>query len=331
MFKSTLLSALVAIPLLGTAQIDPTPFLRGAQSDINYLAGEYLKPAGKALATGINNGWYNSAKTHKPLRFEVSFSTGLVNIPNEDRSFIIDESRLDQLELVNPANNEAPTAFGANSNGPALRLKSNSNTEFNTPSGTGFHYFPQLGLNAEVGVGLHSDVLIRFFPNSSIPGLDNSEFNMFGFGINHSFLHWLPAGDKLPIDASILVAYSKMNYHQPLETNIDGENQHMEFNASGYTARVLVSKELLFLTVYGGAGINKGTSDVFINGTYTYDDGNGNQISVQDPLKTTTDANGVVGNLGLKLDFLWVVNFSADYTFGSYEALTLGLGVDIDL
>ena len=326
---SLLLAFLVVIGPASYGQFDPSAFLKGSQSDINYLGGEYLKPAGKALVAGINNGWYNTAKVHKPGRFEVNFSTGLIFIPEEGRTFMIDDSKLQNLELVEPSDNVAPTAFGERNSGPMLRSKTDPNLTFNSPSGMGTGIFPQLNLNLEIGIGLHSEILVRYFPSSPVIGIKNSQVSLYGFGINHSFLEWIPVAKRLPFSASVMLAYTRLDYSQDLNTSLDGENQQLQFSTYGYTARVLISKKVAFISFYGGAGLNNGVSTMKLNGTYSYES-NGQTVNMENPLETDATVNEFVGNMGTKLKFLSILSFNADYTFGEYEALTLGLGLDVD-
>mgnify|MGYP001259963573 FL=1 len=119
---------------------DPGKIIAGAQADINYLAGGYLKPFGNALGIGLNNGWYQTAKPHKLGRFDLMITPSFVFVPSSDRNFTINNADLTQLELVNGTSAEAPTVFGTNSAGPTLRFKDDQTTTFNTPNGSGIGF-----------------------------------------------------------------------------------------------------------------------------------------------------------------------------------------------
>lgn len=311
------------------AQFDPTPFIQGSTADIEYLGGEYLNPAAKALATGINNAWYNSAEVHEPGGFEINLSAGIILIPESDQSFIIEQSKLDQLELVNPQDNLAPTAFGEDSPGPELRSKADATATFEMPGGLGSNVFPQLGITAEVGVGMHTDVMLRYFPTIGIPGVEDGKIGMYGFGFNHSFLEWFDSSDDFPVTASVLFAFTQLSYSQNLNTTFDGSNQELELTTKGYTARLIVSREFSFLTLYGGIGMNSGSTQMLMLGTYKYQE-NGVEVTSTDPLDITEESSTFAANLGFKLKLLKILSFNADYSFGNYQALTVGLGFDVD-
>lgn len=322
---------LLGILLFGStlAQFDPTPYIQGSTADIEYLGGEYLSPVAKALSTSINNGWYNSAKVHQPGGFEINLSAGVIFVPESDQSFIIENSKLDQLELADPNDNVAPTAFGEDSPGPKLRSTVDPSTTFETPPGIGSNVFPQIGLTAEVGVGIHTDVMLRYFPTISISGVDDGKIGMFGFGFNHSFLDWFDSSEDFPVKASLLFAFTQLKYSQSLNTTYDGDNQALELTTSGYTARLVVSREFSFLTLYGGIGMNKGSTQMQLLGTYKYQE-SGVEVTSTDPLDITDESTTFAANLGFKLKILKILSINADYSFGNYQAVTVGLGFDVD-
>ena len=49
-------------------------------NDAQAFLQEYLNPLGNGLGAITNNGWYNSAKPHKVLGFEATFTLSVLNI-----------------------------------------------------------------------------------------------------------------------------------------------------------------------------------------------------------------------------------------------------------
>ena len=313
---------------------DPGKIIAGAQADINYLAGGYLKPFGNALGIGLNNGWYQTAKPHKLGRFDLMITPSFVFVPSSDRNFTINNADLTQLELVNGTSAEAPTVFGTNSAGPTLRFKDDQTTTFNTPNGSGIGFLP-LPM-AQLGVGLikNTDLIIRYVPTVDIG--DDGEVGMFGFGIKHDILQWIPGDKVIPFDASVFFGYTSVNVNMDLDDGSGNDDQEAVIKSKGYTFRALVSKKLLFFTPYVGLGYNSAKTDINVNGTYSYETQTAPGLppvttSIKDPVALTADdASGFVGNLGFRLKFLWVMAFSADYTFGAYSSATAGLGFSVD-
>jgi hypothetical protein len=331
--KCKLLFAALLIGNMSFAQLlNPAPFVAGAEADANYLGGEYLSPFGKALANGLNNAWYTTAKTHKTGRFDVMFHPTLVFIPETDRTFEIDETRLEELQLVDPNVSTAQTAAGEDSEGPARLEYQNSliSTQFDAPAGTGVRVLPYVTAQVNVGLPFNTDISIRYIPTVDIPFVEGAQVGMYGFGIKHDIVQWFGLDKVLPIDISIQANYSQLDFNAPIEGGDDGKEIVM--SSRGYSARALISKKLAFLTVYGAAGYNGGTTDINLNGTYSFTNPSNptENVEVQDPVATSVEANGMVGQLGLRLKFLYVMCFSADYTFGAYNSVTAGLGVSID-
>ncbi len=321
-------------PAIG--QIDPTELIKGAQSDINYLAEGYLEPFGNSLATGLNNNWYQTAKTHKTGRFDLMFYTSLVFVPSADQTFTINNSELQQLELTSGISASAPTVFGEDSPGPGLRFKDdpNQNEAFRTPAGIGFGAMPLLMAQANIGVFKNTDLTIRYIPESGVPLLDGGQIGLFGVGVKHDVLQWIPGDKVMPIDLSVFLGYTSLTFTQALDDGSGNPGQELVLNSRGFTGRAIVSKKFLFFTPYLGVGFNGGGTDIQINGTYEYEQNSpaGPIISsITDPVNiTANDAGGFVANVGFQLKFLWVMAFTVDYTLATYSALNAGLGLSLD-
>ena len=159
---------------------------------------------------------------------------------------------------------------------------------------------------------------------------------MFGFGIKHDILQWIPGDKVIPFDASVFFGYTSVNVNMDLDDGSGNDDQEAVIKSKGYTFRALVSKKLLFFTPYVGLGYNSAQTDINVNGTYSYETQTAPGLppvttSIKDPVALTADdASGFVGNVGFRLKFLWVMAFSADYTFGAYSSATAGLGFSVD-
>ena len=63
----TFFFALLSLTLI-RAQSDFEQLIKGGKDDANYLAKGYVSPMLKAIGTGLNQGWYNTAKPHNRPR-----------------------------------------------------------------------------------------------------------------------------------------------------------------------------------------------------------------------------------------------------------------------
>jgi hypothetical protein len=157
-------------------------FLVGGTNDANALVKGYLTPYASAFGDGLNNGWYNSAETHKLFGFDINFSVSAIQIPGRDRTFNLKEIGLSKLTLEDPSKYLAPTAAGGKIEVPVLQvhdLDGNVISTFTTPEGTGYDILPVP--MAQIGFGIlpNTDLIGRFVPKMKYNN-DGDEMK-FGF------------------------------------------------------------------------------------------------------------------------------------------------------
>lgn len=318
------------------AQLDLLPNINGAPEDVNYLMGSYLQPLGETMAFSLTNGWYNTAKAKKTFRFEVGISSSVTLVPDAMRTYTVENSRLQTLELVNPNDNIAPTAFGDSDPGPSLQFSDPAirsvASDVELPGGFGIGVAPMAALQAGIGLPMDFELTGRYLPATEIPLLEGSQISSWGIGVKNNILQYIPKAELLPFSVSAFVGYSRLTYTQAIGST---EGNEMRLDLEAFMTRILVSKKLLFITFYGGVGFNQLSSDIGILGTYTYQDPfdplNPNR-EVTDPLSISSNGgSGLIANLGLRVKFLMLGYISADYTFGTFNAATTSLGISWDL
>ena len=62
-------------------------FLLASQQDQEILVQEYFSPLFDAFQISMGEGWVKSAKTHKKLGFDFTFSVSAINIPKHKLRF----------------------------------------------------------------------------------------------------------------------------------------------------------------------------------------------------------------------------------------------------
>jgi len=335
MRKILVLFLVSSISFGALAQDDLNSLIKGSVADANKLVEGYAAPALKAFGYGLNQGWYNTAKPHKSFGVDLTISTSAVYIPNSDLFYTVDNSQLDEVELVsvngNPIDNSGigsvPTIFGPEDEPEYY----NATSDTNFPGPVGVDLKGQIGIQAlpvpiaNLGIGLPKgfDLKFRFVPTLQLG--DDAEFGLFGVGVMHDVKQYIPGIKNLPFDLSAFVGYTKMKLTTDISVQ-SGANQEAVFESSATTIQGLVSKKISVLTFYGGVGYNIANSKIALLGDYDLDEDG--YIDVTDPLTIKADANGFRSTVGMRLK-LAVFTFHGDYTIQKYNTLTVGFGINV--
>ena len=109
-----LLTCVAFMPKVTYAQIDFDTFLEAGIQDANTLMRQYMEPAFVGFGFGMNSGWYNTAKPHKTLGFDLTFSVSVAKVPSAKEFFTFVNSDYQNVRLSNASDNQLPTLFGPN-------------------------------------------------------------------------------------------------------------------------------------------------------------------------------------------------------------------------
>lgn len=331
----------------GYSQINFDLFKGGVDDGIKVLEG-YITPYANAFGSSLNGGWYNTAKPHKLGGFDITLSVSTTLIPESAKTFDLSDLNLQNLS-VSGTNTMAPTIAGANDPGPTLSYVINDPTygditlaSFESPPGVNWSIIPLPMIKAGIGLPLGTELIGRFIPTIKVA---DGSFGMWGVGLKHSLVQYLPASDLFPIDITLMGGYTKVSIGIPVSmepsgdynlTTVSFEGQKVNMEVSAYTFNLLISKKLPVVTFYGGAGYSGTSTSIAVDGNFA--------LPSFDPLISTTlpvyiDANvvtipsidiesfsGLRLNAGMKLT-LGVLTIHADYTKANYSVLTAGLGI----
>src|SRR5690606_1516112 len=95
------LIVLLSMPMSLVAQSDLDIYLEAGTDDAAKLIESYLTPAMNGFGYGINNGWYNTAKAHKTLGFDLTFTASGVFVPSSKQFFTFRNSDYKNIKLAN--------------------------------------------------------------------------------------------------------------------------------------------------------------------------------------------------------------------------------------
>lgn len=334
LFKITLASCLLTFMVNESrAQIDFDSFLEAGLGDANTLLESYMEPAFVGFGIGMNSGWYNTAKPHKFLGFDVNASLSLAKVPDASQFFTFNNADYNNVRLSDTNDNRLPTLFGPNLGAndlPELTfLDPNTGNELvriTAPTGLGID--EKLPINAvpipmaQIGLGIFkgTELKLRFIPELTFDdnGKDQGSVKMFGVGIMHDIKSFLPADKLLPLDLSLFVGYTSLTSTVAVDATA---GQFAEFDASALTAQIVASKKIAILTAFAGIGYAKSDVDFALKGNYTTE----TQTYV-DPINFNYSNSGLRANVGVRLRLL-IFNISGEYAIQEYNTYTVGFGV----
>ena len=308
------ISFIILISILSLNVYSQSTILRDDISDGQRIIEAYFNPLAESLGAGLNNGWYNTAKPHNFAGFDFTISLSTVIIPNEVKTFSIGNN----FGNFTSNNTDAATIFGENSTTSMLYNETSTNHQwdFNLPGGFNIPAMPTPMLQAGIGLIKKTSVDVRYMPTLN---LSDIETNLFGIGVKHDILQWIPViGDAIPMSLSLQAGYTELN------TSLDIYEQKVSMKTTATTINLIASRKLLILTGYVGLGYNTSVTNLSADAGF-----NLSGVDFSDKIEIEFQSeNKLRTNVGLRLN-LTVVTIHADYTFSEYPTATLGLGVSL--
>lgn len=318
---------------LSFSQDNIDELLTAGVNDAKRFTTDYLAPATEGVAFGMNNGWFNNAKSPKRFGFEISLMGNASFIKDEKKSFLIDTSEYENLSFQDGSTiKEVATSLGHN-NPPVVvtvtldnGIFGNEEVPIELPTGIGsenINLIPTAFLQAGFSPFKGTQLKARFFPKVDA---DDVKVGYYGFGIQQEFTSWLPADKVLPVAISGVIAYTHLDgsYDFTDEGLVEGENQRIDTEINTLLFQLLAGTKLKVINFYGGLGYITGKSTTDLLGTYrvTY-----NAISSEeiiDPFSINQDVSGIRATVGanLKLGFF---GLNLDYTIAEFDSASLGL------
>ena len=316
-----------------------------AGEDASLLAENYLNPAITGLMSGMNSGWYSSAKTHKKLGFDITIGMSASLPPYKGQMFEFVSSQYNYLS-VSDGDSELPTILSENESVTIFDVSIPTLSgdfkvgSFSMPGGVAndlaINAVPTTFVQFALGLPFKTEVNLRYVPNvnydSKVKG------SSMGIGIQHDLTQYFGLLGKLPFSIAVMGAYSKANIeyainNSNLSSGISVTNGLASFKLDTWTVQALGSLDLKILTFYAGLGYNSGTSNFDVDGDYTlsYDvqDSNQNVVgtlteNISDPINLVFSSTGTRATIGARLNLLFFKIF-ADYTIQEYNTASAGI------
>ncbi|MBN2863362.1 MAG: hypothetical protein JXN62_09390 [Bacteroidales bacterium] len=326
------------------SQFSDIEFLRSAPADGIKFLEAYLGPWANAFGAGLNGSWYNTAKPHTLGGFDITLGINAGIVPVSAETFEISSLGLSSSLS---GSGSAPSVAGPAADGPEIVLSQSGVelTRFNTPPGTEWRYIPVPTAQVGIGLPLGTEIKGRFLPR--IP-VSDGDVMLWGLGLMHSIMQYIPGNEILPVDASVFAGYTRINANVPLSLEpgspsnylvpIDFSDQNLSATVDALNVSAIASFNLPVINFYGGLGYSRTNTIFKLSGNFPApvlvttptphseynEDG---VIKGSDfPEMKIENFSGLRANIGFRIK-LAVVTFHADYTWAHYSVLSTGLGI----
>lgn len=312
-------------------------------NDTERMLNAYFTPRINGYTNALNNGWHTSSKAHKPFGFDFSVSLNNLVYPSNKKTFKVEN--LASVNIPNGSLNGNSSIGNSNTNTATIT------TNINNETGTAVINLPEnsegkLLANASIpimqlNVGLPNkfEILLKFLPEMK-PNNDNESMNVFGFGLKKEITEWFPKLEKLPINISLLAAYSNMNVNYGIanrdlsnsqNSGLEVQNGITDFKLNAFTFQAAASWHWQTINLFGSFGYNIGnaTQETFgtFNGKYQ-----GNSGILTRSINTTNtidyNSNSLSATLGARINLRYFKIFSS-YNLQEVSNFNLGVAISI--
>lgn len=316
--------------------------------DANKLTQGYVMPAAKGIIYGMSNGWYHTAKVHKPFGFDISIGGNISFSGDGTKNFDVNSLNLSNKITNNPTT--SPTVFGESATPNAFEVSIPANSDpsinggvhpeltrsFTMPNGFGddlpLSGLPTPAVQISVGLPGKFEASLRFVPEV---GSDETKAKLFGLGLKKEITNWFGPLDKTPLHISIMGAFTNMTVtnliEDPSENEINITNGVAELDLKSYTVQALASLNFPFINIFGGVGYINGSSSLNVAGTYNIQYISGAETftkTLVDPLNLDYNASGLTTTVGARLSFGFFKIYGS-YSLQEYNTVSLGVAISI--
>lgn len=329
MNKKILLGILILVLSIThlNAQKEVADLLKTGVEDATVLGKAYIEPFGGMLGRSLNAGWYNTAKVHSILGFDLTLGLNMPMASSSVKKFDVNDClpKMSGWSLANSENHLTPTMSGSMKENRPVLVKNGERIEL--PDGLDWNFMLSPMIQIGLGLPFHTEIIGRFFP--TISHSDYGKVGVWGIGLKHEIKDYLPVIKHVPLfQSSILLGYTKMGMDVKIKNlGLSGiSDQKLLFDAYGFTARLLVGVNIPIVSFYMGLGYGHSSCDFDMKGWYKIGNENDIEVIKEDPVSIDNKYNYFDANIGMRLKF-GVITLHGDYTFGDYSVISAGLGI----
>lgn len=323
------------------AQNQLEDLLAAGIEDAQRFTEGYISPATEGVIYNLSNGWIQSAKVKKPLKFEISIIGNATFVKDEQKSFNLNTADYNNLYFRDESGSKnVATAYGENNSNIEMYAIVTDGTglfeeevEFNLPQGLAsenMNLLPTAFLQARIGIFKATELKVRYFPKIDY---EDVKTGLIGVGVQHEFTQMLPGNSAFPVAISGFIGYTNFNGSFDFTDSkiIEGTRQRFKLNQSSWLFQLHASTKLPVINFYGGLGYVTGSSDFDVLGTYTVRAGTPlteTSSTFEDPYSVKNKASGIKATIGTRLSLAFF-SIYAEYNLAEYSTASAGIGFGI--
>lgn len=306
---------------LSFAQLDD---VANIASDLVFLADKYVSPAADASVYQFSGGWYTSARKKDLWELEISVQGNLLFITNNSKSFLIDQTDLQNLSIKGTETTAlTPTALGGTDIVTLEGILGDDTFEFESPQGIDESYVKHAQFQASLGLWKGTTLIGRYSPRIQI---NKTYYEILGFGLQHNLSQWFPGMRESSFSIAGLLTYSFYTVGDkftPVSLPI-GELSSVIVDGQSFMFNVIASKQINKFNISTALGVISSKFDYRVGGK-------GDLV-----INTLNQALGALNEsrsnfkADLGLDYsLGDFSINSMITFGSYANLLFGLNYNL--
>ena len=318
------------------AQYDDFEDLRDLRNTLEFMgdayADGYLQPITDAFGANMNSGFFRDADVDAgflpliPVSVYVGVSVSGVPTGSLNSTFTPPASEtLSDGSTIEFDGDRAPTIVGSTDtpDDAFLVLRDENGDEIDRiaapPGLVSASVAPLVVPQAQVGSLFGTDVLVRYFPTTTLSGFGGSygRVGLAGVAVRHDINQWIPA--PIPLKIAVQGAWNNFTLENEVEVNGSVSNEEL-IDATSWALNLHASRSipLLPITFYGGVQYERFSTSY----SYTFERGDVEQAISLDQ----TGANKTRALAGMSFGFTFV-QINADYAIGTHNVFTLGMGL----
>jgi len=287
--------------------------------DLLHIADEFASPAASGAAYQASAGWFTSAQSLAPWKFEVSVHGNGLIVPTSKKSSTIGNNEFSLLNIKGASNAKVPTAFGGPTDVYYEGTVMGNSFEFQALEGVDKGLIPHPFVQVTMGLPMESEFTVRALPEMTI---DDVNFSTYGAGVKHNFSQYFMFNEPEDLQVSALITYSKFEVKyafDPVNIPQVAVLDLIDVNGDLWLFEALASKRYEDFEIFGALGAT--------NSNFAYAmDGSGPFLGNINTALETLGENELQfkGDIGFNLYFN-KFKVSTMVTAGSFFNMNLGL------